>query len=131
MISLNDLNNWRSKLDEIDLTYGGPRIGPGRGRDVIRHVLEDSGKKYLSGKGHRPPLHIAKIQSLIKSEFDGDLRLARRVSKLLGRITSGVKKVDKHQILTAAMVRDWLDLARRWLNALEDIVKAGMRAAQL
>lgn len=131
MISQNDLNNWRRELDEIDLARGGPRIGPGGGRDVIRHVLEDSGKKYLNGKGHRPPLHIAKIQSLIKSEFDGDLRLAKRVSHTLGRITGDVKKVNKHQILTAGLVRDWLDLARRWLNALEDIVKAGMRAAQL
>ena len=89
----------------------------------IRSVLEQAGVLFLDHKGYgRQQVGTRKIMRTIEREFTADRRLARQVAHTLGRTSTTMHSLDDLSAPPLELVRYWLDVARRFLDALEPIL---------
>ena len=86
----------------------------------IRSVLEQAGALFLEHKGYgRQQAGIRKIMSIIRRDFTADRPLARQVAHTLGRTSTTMHSLDDLSAPPLELVRYWLDITHRFLDALE------------
>lgn len=86
----------------------------------IRSVLEQAGTLFLEHKGYgQQQAGIRKIMGVIRRDFTADRQLARQVAHTLGRTSTSMHSLDDLSAPPLELVRYWLNIANRFLDALE------------
>ena len=127
-----DLSYLRDTLGQIERRINSPTTGrPGAVRRAlatapgnIRDVLMEAAALFLSGLGYRPS-QINKIEAvvpLIKSQFTVDDDLAKSVGEALGDTSDWSHPRAHTEILAETDINLWLDVANRFVDALEPIL---------
>ena len=128
-----DLSSLRDTLKQVERRINSPATGaPGAVRRAralaagnIRDVLMEAAALFLSGLGYRPS-QINKIEAivpLIKSKFTvDDDGLAESVGEALGDTSDWSHARAQTEILAETDVNLWLDVANRFVDALEPIL---------
>ena len=89
----------------------------------IRSTLEQSGTLFLKHKGYgEQQAGIRKIMRTIERDFTADRQLARQVTHTLGRTSTTMHSLDDLSAPPLELVRYWLDIAHRFLDALEPLL---------
>lgn len=120
-----------TRLDNAELRLESPAPdAPGdarRSRDSavrqVRAVLEAAIADFLRTKGYhrdRPP--IRHLIHLLKREFRQDRQLALEVAHTLAETSAAMHPLDAIAAPPIELVRYWLSVARRFLDALDPIL---------
>lgn len=127
-----DLSSLRDTLEQVERRINSPATDrPGAVRRAqtiaagnIRDVLMEAVALFLSGLGHPPPKLdvIEAIVPLIKSKFTANVDLAESVGEALGGTSSWSHARAHSEILADTDVSLWLDVANRFVDALEPIL---------
>lgn len=97
----------------------------------IRSVLERAGALFLEHKGYgRQKVGIRKLMRTIERDFTADRQLARQVAHTLGRTSTTMHSLDDLSAPPLELVRYWLNIANRFLDALEsELSKSNRKVA--
>ena len=90
----------------------------------LRGALHKAATAFLERDGSHPPpplTVLGNVQDLIEAEFTHDLDLARDVAKTLGR-TSAPMHYQEGSLPLPEIIRGWISIARRFLDALEALL---------
>lgn len=104
---------------EVHLVPGDTRRALDSAVRQIRSVLEQAGAMFLEHKGYGQQANIRKIMGVIRRDFTADRQLARQVAHTLGRTSTTMHSLDDLSAPPLELVRYWLDITHRFLDALE------------
>lgn len=105
---------------EVHLVPGDTRRALDSAVRQIRSVLEQAGAMFLEHKGYgRQQASIRKIMGVIRRDFTVDRQLGRQVAHTLGRTSTTMHSLDDLSAPPLELVRYWLDITHRFLDALE------------
>ena len=104
---------------EAHLVAGDTRRALDSAVRQIRSVLEQAGAMFLEHKGYGQHAGIRKIMGTIRRDFTADRQLAHQVAHTLGRTSTTMHSLDDLSAPPLDLVRYWLDITHRFLDALE------------
>lgn len=107
---------------------GSTRATLNEATSLVRSALEGAAQQFLRGNNHPPPdiAQLANVIDLLKEEFEfeGDKRLARKFARAInGASKAGHSSTGLPPPLDA--VRNWLEIARQFLDALQTVTGDG------
>lgn len=92
----------------------------------LRGALTAAATAFLERDGSHPPpplTVLGNLQDLIESEFTHDHNLAREVANTLGR-TSTPMHYQEGSLPLPEIIRTWISIVRRFLDALKTLLPA-------